>query len=152
MRVEILSRAFSIKGIPHPLVSHSPSKGKRSSGLCLCSSLWIVGFLVGLVSFLYFMVVCAFRTSLSLVALHHRCICALQLSPALSVDPWQLLFGVWFFDPRWLSRWKGCWVFCIWRGAIVGWACVIGSSLFVVWSLLLLGWGTVYLSVTCSRH
>jgi len=53
MRVEILSHAFFVEGIPCPLVNHSPSKGKIGSELCLCSSLWIVGFLWDLVISLF---------------------------------------------------------------------------------------------------
>jgi len=57
--------------------------------------LWVF---CGTWSFICFMV-CTLWTSLSLVALHHRCICGPRLSPTLSVDPWQLLFGFWFLTP-----------------------------------------------------
>ena len=94
-----------------------------SSGLCLCSSLWIVGFFVGLGHLFLCFVVCALRESLPFSGLAP----SMYLWPAafsgvecppVTTPLWSLIL-----DPCWLSCWKGCWVFCTRRGATAGWVC-----------------------------
>jgi len=86
--VAVLSRAE--ERITRPLVSHCPSEGKSSGGSCLCSSLRIVGFFVGLV----FVSLCALlRTSLSLVGLAPSMY--LSLAAFSSVECWPVTTPLW---------------------------------------------------------